>query len=284
VFEYGPLEVVDLSTGEFTVIAGCWMEEQAAFAHDLCPNGDPHPVGQLAFQGSKDGTELLIIDPQETEAGETEVFASIWDSSSLTETSRVALGVHEGSFFYYSLHTEDYIVLHGGRSHPIQVHDRATGEKLLEVDAPGNSTDHDRAHNRIWVTDDFDTTVSLLDLDTLEFRPVTGHVADSVRGLATSPSGELVAVAAGDGFVRVYTDEGELRHSIPLPNPSDAWWLDEETLVVGTGNGPWTVITLDPDRLLGAVKASLREGFSDAECSLYEIDDPCPTLEELQGG
>ena len=31
--EYGPLEVVDLSTGEFTVIAGCWMEEQLSLIH-----------------------------------------------------------------------------------------------------------------------------------------------------------------------------------------------------------------------------------------------------------
>ena len=116
----------------------------------------------------------------------------------------------------------------------------------------------------------------------LEFRPVIGHVADHIRGLATSPSGDLVAVMAADGFVRIYTDEGELRHEIPLPNPSDAWWLDEETLAVGTGNGPWTVITLDTDRLLDAVKDSLERGFTDAECSLYEIE-PCPTLEELRG-
>jgi DNA-binding SARP family transcriptional activator/WD40 repeat protein len=283
VYEYGPLEVADLSTGESTVVAGCWMEELAALAHEPCPNGDPHPAGQIPYQASRDGTEFMILDLQETEAGENEVFASIWDTSTFTETSRLSLGVQEGIYYYNSLLTEDYIVLHGGRSHPIQVHDRVTGEELLEVAASGNFSEHDRAQNRIWVTDGFDTTVSLLDLDTFEFRPVTGHVADSVRGLATSPSGELVAAASGDGFVRIYTDEGDLRHSIPLPNPSDAWWLDEETLVVGTGNGPWTVVTLDPDRLLGAVKASLRRGFTDDECSLYEIE-PCPTLEELRGG
>ncbi|MDJ0923108.1 MAG: BTAD domain-containing putative transcriptional regulator [Acidimicrobiia bacterium] len=283
--EHGPLEVLDLSTGEFTEIAGCWMEEQAALAHDPCPNGRPHPAGEIALQGSRDGTEFMIFDSQETEAGETEVFVSIWDTSTFTETSRLSLGVQEGSRrgWLTSLLTEDYIVLHRGRDHPIEVRDRATGEEVLEVVASGNRTEHDRARNRIWVTDGFDTGVALLDLDTFEFRPVTGQVADAVWGLATSPSGDLVAVAAGDGWVRIYTDEGELRHAIPLPNPSDTWWLDEETLVVGTGNGPWTVMTLDPDRLVGAVKASLRRGFTEAECSLYEID-PCPTLEELQGG
>jgi WD40 repeat protein len=288
VIEHGPLEVVDLSTGEFTVIAGCWMEQQAALAHEPCPNGDPHPAGQIALQGSRDGTEFMILDLQETEAGETEVVASIWDTSTFTETSRLSLGVQEGSFlrdsrFNTSLFTEDYIVLHSDRDHAPQVRDRATGELLLEVGVSGNRTEHDRAQNRIWFTDGADSKVSLLDLDTLELRPVTGRVAETVWGVATSPSGELVAAASSDGNLRVYTDEGELRHSIPLPNPSDAWWLDEETLVVGTQNGPWTVITLDFDRLLAAVKASLREGFTDAECSLYEID-PCPTLEELQGG
>jgi hypothetical protein len=225
----------------------------------------------------------MIFESHKTEAGETEIIVSIWDSASLTETSRLPLGVHEGPRrgWLTSLLTEDYVVLHRGRDHPIQVHDRATGEELLEVGASGNRTEHDRAQNRIWVTDGFDTGVSYLDLDTFEFRPVTEQRADIVWGLATSPSGDLVAVAGGDGFVRVYTDEGELRHAIPLPNPSDAWWLDEETLVVGTSNGPWTVVTLDPDKLLGAARASLRRGFTEAECSLYEID-PCPSLEELQ--
>ena len=280
--EEGPLEVVDLSTGEFTVIAGCWMEQEAALAHEPCPSGEPHPAGQIPVQGSRDGTEFMILDLQKTEAGDTEVFASIWDSSSLTETSRVALGVQEGSYFAGALLTDDYIVLHSGRSHPTEVRDRATGEKVYEVAALGNLTEHDRSQNRIWLTGGFDSEVWLLDLDTFEFRQVTEPMADAVAGLATSPSGDLVAVASAGGFVGIYTDEGELRHSIPLPNPSDAWWLDEETLVVGTGNGPWTVITLDPDRLLGVVKDSLQRGFKDSECSLYEID-PCPTLEELRG-
>lgn len=87
VIEQGPLEVVNLSTGTYTVIAGCWMEEEAALAHEPCPNGEPHPGGQIAFWGMRDGSEFLILDPQETEAGETEVFASIWDTATFTETA-----------------------------------------------------------------------------------------------------------------------------------------------------------------------------------------------------
>jgi WD40 repeat protein len=282
VTEHGPLEVVDLSTGEFTTIAGCWMDLQAAFAHEPCPNGEPHPAGQIAFWGSRDGTEFLILDPQETEAGWTEVFASIWETDTFAETARLSLGVHEGYDFHTSVLTDDYIVLHADRDHKPQVRDRATGELVLELDISTSSAEPDRSQNRIWMTGSSDTELWLLDLDTLELGPVTGRVADVVWGIATSPSGDLVAAAAGDGHVRIYTDEGDFEHEIPLPNPSDVWWLDEETLVVGTGNGPWTVFTFDPDRLLAAVKASLRQGFTDAECSLYEIT-PCPTLEELRG-
>jgi len=231
----------------------------------------------------RDGSEFLILDPQETEAGETEVFASIWDTATFTETARLSLGVHESSHFYGSLLTEDYIVLQSDRDHVPQVHDRTTGELLLELDVSTSHIEHDRARGRIWMTGGSDSELWLLELDTLELRPVTGRVADEIRGVATSPSGGLVAVASADGYLRIYTDEGDLRHSIPIPNPADAWWLDERSLVVGTGNGPWTVITIDPDRLLATVKASLRRGLTDAECSLYEID-PCPTLEELQGG
>ena len=285
-YEYGPLEVLDLSTGEFTVLAGCWMEEQAARDHEPCPDGASHPAGALANPGSKAGTEFMILNASPSEEGTIEVFVSIWDSSTLTEMSRFPAGDAEplGDFLEQSVLTDEHLVLISSETGIVRVLDRVTLEVLFEDAASRPSRiEHDRAQNRIWMTNNFDTEVWVLDLDAFEYRPVTGHVADIVRGLATSPSGALVAVTSGDGFVRIYTDEGDLRHSIPLPNPSDAWWLDEENLVVGTGNGPWTVLTIDSDRLLATVKASLSRGFTDAECSLYEID-PCPTLEELQGG
>ncbi len=279
-YDYGPLEVVDLSTGDSTVIAGCWMEEQAALAHEPCPDGEPHPAGLIAIPGSRNGTEFMIQDEQ----GAAGPFASIWDSSTLTEVERVPLGGLASSDWpwWKAVLTEEYLVLIG-HNESIHVIDRVTHEVLFEDAVAGaRFTEHDRARNRVWMTNNHDAEVWMIDLDTLEFRSVIGPVTDFIRGLATSPSGELVAVGSMDGFLRIYTDEGELRHSIPLPNPSDAWWLDEENLAVGTGNGPWTVITLDSDLLLDAVKASLRRGFTDDECSLYEID-PCRSLEELQG-
>jgi hypothetical protein len=43
------------------------------------------------------------------------------------------------------------------------------------------------------------------------------------------------------------------------------------------------VIDLDDLGLVGEAAASLRRGFTTTECVTYAID-PCPTLEELQGG
>ena len=112
----------------------------------------------------------------------------------------------------------------------------------------------------------------LLDLDDLSIRQVAGAVAGQIRALSSSPTGDRIAVGSTEGNLRVWSEAGELLHVIPLVNPSDAWWLDDDHLVVGTANGPWTVITLDPRELVEIARSRIVRDFTSAECDLYGLD------------
>ena len=48
-------------TGAYTVIAGCWMEEQAALAHEPCPNGDPQASGQPRHVASVPHDDAVLV-------------------------------------------------------------------------------------------------------------------------------------------------------------------------------------------------------------------------------
>ncbi len=43
------------------------------------------------------------------------------------------------------------------------------------------------------------------------------------------------------------------------------------------------LLTIDNEKLLDLARSRVTRGFSDTECSTYQID-PCPTLEEIRGG
>jgi WD40 repeat protein len=109
------------------------------------------------------------------------------------------------------------------------------------------------------------------------------EAAGRVRGLAFSPDNSLLMTSSTDGFVRIWdlATEREIER-IPLDGDSgDGVWLDAETIAIGTANGLWTNISIDPDDLLELALGRLNRSFTDEECELYRID-PCPTLEEMR--
>lgn len=273
--ETGPFEVLDLDTGEVTEIAGCWMEVEAADDHERCPAGTPNPSGELATLGSKDGSEFMIFDSLEPEDFPRETFVYIWDSETLTEKERFSLGEMDafGNQLGSSVMTEKYLILHNRRTSQLTIIDRATRERV-PFDQGGAAPDrleHDRARNRIWMIDR-GSTAWLLDLDDLSLRHVTEAAPGQTRALASSPTGDRIAVGSDEGNLRIWSDDGELLNVVPLVNPSDAWWLDDEHLVVGTANGPWTVITLNAAELVKTARGRIVRGFTGAECDLYDLD------------
>jgi WD40 repeat protein len=282
----GPIEVLDLASGASEVVAGCWMPEASAVLHESCPDGEPHPSGIIAVVGSRSGDEVLIFD--ELQQGELrDIWVSIWETETMSEVQRLNLGRLDawGNQMRDSAITDDYLVLFNRRTGSIDVRDRHTLEPL-PLEGPtvtASRLEHDTVQNAMWLTDDGDRVLRL-DLDRMIIEPVSEEGTPGfARGLASSPSGDRVAVGSTDGAVRIFSIDGELLHLIPLPNPSDAYWLDDLHLVVGTANGPWTTITLDPNELADVARERLRRSFTSTECEFFDVD-PCPTLEELQGG
>jgi DNA-binding beta-propeller fold protein YncE len=285
-FRVGPLEVIHLDTGEAVEVAGCWMEGLAANRHEPCPDGEPHPSGIIASVGSRNGREVLIFD--DLERGDpSETWLSIWDSESLTEVERINLGDIEafGNQPRWSAITDDYLVLHNRNLASIDVLDRETLEPVTVEGMPADVArlEHDSVGHALWLTTRA-STVWFLDLEALSaFQVTRDSVPGTIRGIAAAPDGERVAITSTDGNVRIFSIEGELQHVIPLPNPSDAIWLDDNHLSVGTTYGPWTTITLDPGELGEVARSRLRRPLSATECQFYGID-PCPTLDEMREG
>ena len=108
----------------------------------------------------------------------------------------------------------------------------------------------------------------------------------SLRSVALSPDGALVATAASDGLVRVWDGATlELVHEVPLGDSQiqGVAFVDDHHLAVTPQEGNLLLVTIDPDELLDIVRRSLTRGFTATECTRFGFGDECPTLAELRG-
>jgi hypothetical protein len=78
-------------------------------------------------------------------------------------------------------------------------------------------------------------------------------------------------------------ETGLIAQQVQIPGVSDIYFIDDETVVVGTNSGIFGTVSLSTDELVARTRASLRRSLTDRECDLYSIE-PCPTLEETRGG
>ena len=107
---------------------------------------------------------------------------------------------------------------------------------------------------------------------------------EGVRGFALSPDGSMLATTGEDDFVEIWSlPDHTLLDKIPADFPSDAMWIDDDTMGIARAQGArWAVVSLDVQELLAQARASVTRTFSAEECTLYGID-PCPTLKEMRG-
>ena len=108
----------------------------------------------------------------------------------------------------------------------------------------------------------------------------------SLRSVALSPDGALVATAASDGLVRVWDGATlELVHEVPLGETQieGVAFVDDRRLAVTPQDGNLLLVTIDPGELLEIVRRSLTRGFTTSECTRFGFGDECPSLAELRG-
>ncbi len=112
----------------------------------------------------------------------------------------------------------------------------------------------------------------------------------SLRAVDLNSDGTLAATAGFDGFVRVWdlvqglpVVEFEVEGAAEIGGLFNAEFLDDTTLLVTGGHTEVLVFSLDRDELIDIAASRVTRGFTELECTTYNID-PCPTLEDLRSG
>lgn len=94
----------------------------------------------------------------------------------------------------------------------------------------------------------------------------------------------MIATGSIDEWVRVWTaEDGSLTHAIRTTDyvAGPEFANSDRHLLVTLETGDRYHFTLDPDELLSIARSRLTRGFTDSECTRFEIE-PCPTLDELR--
>jgi DNA-binding SARP family transcriptional activator/WD40 repeat protein len=129
-------------------------------------------------------------------------------------------------------------------------------------------------------------SVHWIDAETLEpTRSVLGAHDGGPKSWAMDTDRARLATGSADGSVKVWdVATGTLVHEFHLgaTQVQGLAFVGGEHLAVATEHGGISVYTLDPGELLDLVRASLRRGFTPAECERYGMADACPTLDDLR--
>jgi WD40 repeat protein len=129
------------------------------------------------------------------------------------------------------------------------------------------------------------STLARFDVDTLTWTHVWPAIHEgAITSATTSEDGTLAVTASTDGGVRVWdTATGALIHDAGRRDQAvrGAAFVTADELVVAFDGGIER-ITIDADRLVELVRASLTHGFTESECATYNFGAACPTLDQLR--
>ena len=251
--------IVDPGTGDRQIIA-CSPDGETG----LCVETGEPPASDLWVLASVDGSELLKLE----NGGFT-----FLDPGDLSATAYVS----GHSFTWAHAFSDDWVLGETGVDGDKIFEDRTTGEELARVeDGPEFKLAADESTIAIW--NGF--ALHIVDTNTWEQRSLPSDVG-RVRGLSIEWALGRFALGDENGLHVFDLDSGELLVEVPMPSVSDAHWLDEDTVLVGTNTGIWARVSLDTDDLVASAAAGVTRGFSATECSTYRID-PCPTLDEIR--
>ncbi|UCG40478.1 MAG: protein kinase [Acidimicrobiia bacterium] len=243
------------STGDERILLDC-AEDQPG-----CSGGQIAHVGMIS---SVDGSEFGLLT--------TENVFLTWDADGVPRAPVPLDYGDPGINQLFLSFTDEWVVVRNNWSDH-KVFDRE-GNLIEEFDLLGQHPWHlFDASGRYALGWGFDLTTSLLDATDWSVQPFTEDLGEgSVRGAGFSPSSELVALGIQGGPMRVYTvPDGELIARVPLDSAHAIFWVDEAHVAVGTGEGLWTVVTLDIDELREIAEGMVLRDFTPDECRTYRI-------------
>lgn len=103
------------------------------------------------------------------------------------------------------------------------------------------------------------------------------------RGLAFNHDETRIGIGSIETAFVLDIESGLIFQRVNLRGVSDFHWIDDETVIVGTNDGVFGLLTLSTDDFLAKTRDGLLRTFTERECAAYRID-PCPTLDEMRGG
>ena len=280
--EHGPLAVWSAATNSFEVVDECVVTERTLQVGDRECERPRAFVGEVA--SSTDRSEFAVTGLYD---GTTSPIR-IYDALTLgpIRTIDVPVDVFEIALFH-----EDALLVgyEGGENlGVVSVFDATTGDLITDLPPrPWRLSREWSADGRHLFLGRLDGFVSIVDSFTwAEVGEWKAHDANN-RGLALSPSGEVLATTGEDDSVALWdvtVDPPTLIDILPFDFPSDAVWIDDDTLGVALADPPaWAVVHVSDASFRIEVLDSLSRSFTAEECITYRID-PCPSLEELRGG
>jgi WD40 repeat protein len=302
-----PMRLLDLRTREINDLEGLCAYDQVNLVNAYEREGSgcrqfpdqPFPILPWKIRWSPDGRYVAVVD------GIEEYFA-VWDARDGTLIREILplvpledqAGTRDVAFTPDSGHLI------------VSIHDRSSvlGPRLLRISTSSWSIEGERAlavDDESMVFAGFSPTGATLlgfssyqrggealhwiDIETLEdARTRQTRLHDTqLTVVAMSPDRTLLATGAGDGSLRVWeTESGRLDHELAFPGKTvdGVAFVDDTHLGVLVGDeGNFLVLTIDTTELLGLARASLTRGFTETECSKYDLN-PCPTIQEIRGG
>jgi hypothetical protein len=266
----GPVALFDLDSGETTELTGLCPSESIGGRPPTCDGGADGIAGDVeSLTVTEDGNTLVATVETGGQDFIRQLILVSWDLETLNHTV-----IPTGSLAF----TRAAVLTSGGYlfTPPGDVIDIETG--TVQELAPGGvpySAAVELANGDLLVgTGTGDLVMLAADTWVEEGSPLPAHEAE-VLAVAISGDGARAASIGADRFLVVSEVGGEVTDRIRLSDePTNVAWLDEDRILVTTGEGQAFIIDPSVD-LIALARQAVGRSLSDRECQRYLGTSSC---------